>query len=183
MLQRLFVPAVLIATLLIIGTANAEAPAPDTLFTTGGVQAVANTGDVLATGTLENGACKMPHVEIGTTISELYEGAEIVMSIDEDCVMTLDSIEFTEAPVGPVGVVRMSAATDDGERFRGWVKSEINDFVGIDLASVYAETFYWADGDDVWNGHNQSIRCDRCSFRLNGASASASSTTTGPALA
>ena len=160
MFKRLFISTALIATCLVIGTANADTPDPDTLFTTGGVQAIANVGDVLATGTLENGMCNMPPVEVSTTLSDLYEGAEIVVEIDETCQMTFTSVTFTEATPGPVGVV-MSASSSDAERFKGWVKSELNDPPGIDLASVYAETYYWSDGDDVWNGHNQSVHCDR----------------------
>lgn len=157
MFKPLSVLSALLTTFLIIGTAHATPPG-DTpeAFLNGATVAV---GSMVATGTADNGGCTMPQTEVTGNLPDGYAVGVVTLSIDAECRMTYGGFTYTKAtPIASPGGV---LAASNGERYKGWAKSELNDFVGIDLASVYVETFYYADEREVWNGHNQSIDCDQ----------------------
>ena len=161
MFKRLFVPTALIATLLIIGTGTLQAAPPvddpPQAFFNGAPVA---PGGVIATGTPVSGGCMMPTTAIEGVLPNDFASGEITVSIDEDCQMTFDAFTNVQAPTPSGGAM----ASSSGTRFKGWAKSELNDPPGIDLASVYVETFYWANEWEVWDGHNQRIRCNTFSI-------------------
>ena len=103
----------------------------------------------------------MPTTEIVGDLPSNFASGEVSVSIDEDCRMTFDEFTHTQAPPPVPTAPGGASASSDGDRFKGWAKSELNDFVWIDLASVYVEMYYYADDEEVWNGHNHRARCDQ----------------------
>ena len=89
-----------------------------------------------------------------------------------------NDLQLEQTPVAAeayieIGGVRTRIATGDrfevsqdgasqppDRRFRRWAKSEINDFLGIDLALVLAGMDYYVDENSVKLGHNPRFRCD-----------------------
>ena len=70
--------------------------------------------------------------------------------IGADCSITIE--ELTTSPV--------AASQRSTTRRWGWAKSELNDFVWIDLAWVYAEMYYYDNGTRVYGGYDPDYECD-----------------------
>ncbi len=159
----------LILTLVVVGVAYADGPVEERptgdiqgdvaagFIEVGGVSSQIQPGQRIETATLgatrtADGLCYLPHTRLSGQLVGEKNAGRIQVLIGADCSITVVAVEFATKKL----IVPPPTAT---ERF-GWAKSELNDFVGIDLASVYVEMSYWDNGTSVYGGHDEDYECD-----------------------
>ncbi len=95
-------------------------------------------------------ACNTPLMTITIEGSAGISG--VTVSTDEDCVVSVT--EITPVTIGP------AAYSDPQERrYRGWVKSELDDDVGIDVTAVYTKFDYYDNAEMVYGDRYRDGYC------------------------
>ena len=100
--------------------------------------------------------CLLPEIRLGGRLTPTSNVGHIVAIISADCSISITDITASS--------LTTSASTDNsfsdgGNRYKGYAKSELNDFAGIDLTSTYAEMYYYDDGSTVYGGENKKLKC------------------------
>ncbi len=98
--------------------------------------------------------CEMPVTTISGQMSEQGEGS-ITLLFQPDCSISVEAVSHTPS----VTAAAKSDEDDDATLYFGMAKSELNDFIWIDLTAVYASMKYYDYGNMVAAGFDATNWC------------------------
>lgn len=132
----------------------------------GGVRTRIEVGDRIEVGGAtasqmqsSEGGCQFPETHLIGRLTETLNVGHISAVIGADCTITITEITFSSvAPSGASG--NINSNEQGAERRKGWAKSELNDFVWIDLTATHVKMYYYDDGNSVYGGHQPKYGCD-----------------------
>ena len=105
--------------------------------------------------------CDLPQTFLSGRLTATSNVGHITAVIGTDCSITISEIAFTQQEASEADASGNSIQQNStGTHYEGWAKSELNDFVGIDLTSTYAEMHYYDNGTSVYGGHDPEHDCD-----------------------
>ena len=137
-----------------------------------------SSADVIGAGAVRNTEdCTFPEAKI---VVNNVSSMKVKVAYNEDC-----SIEVVKVRLhAPVPNESSSFTRNPQEqRYRGWTKSELDDFAGIDLNTVRAQMDYFDDNQSVYGGRDPDLDCDNFDWYIGSwevESCTYSWSTTGP---
>lgn len=117
---------------------------------------------ISATAAIEAGAvrtaegCEMPETTISGRLTEQQGEKSVTLLLQPDCSISVETVTQTSSVKA---AAKSTDADSDATLYFGMAKSELNDFIWIDLTSVYAEMKYYDYGNMVAAGYDPNNWC------------------------
>ena len=109
-------------------------------------------GTLLETGIPKaDGSCSSRGFSVSVRARGAYS-AVIKGSIDEFCNVWVDETSWSQTTSEDIATYQGSKSSGTGNFWYGFTKTELNDFVGLDLATAFADLAYIDDGSSLSNG-------------------------------